>query len=126
MLFICINVWLKKTVIYRSDVPKLLNIFDLFFFPSITEGQPNSLIEAMVSGLPIIASDILPIQETVPNGFISKLKPPTDYSSFIDAIDELYCNRDLLSEYTHKQWAVDFFDKDRLFNKFMCELLTSN
>ena len=37
---------------YRDDVNKILPIFDVFFFPSITEGQPNSLIEAMISDVP--------------------------------------------------------------------------
>src|SRR5690554_6534507 len=43
----------------RRDLPIVYKTFDLFYFPSITEGQPNALIEAMVSGLPVVTSNIL-------------------------------------------------------------------
>ena len=43
---------------YRSDVLRILPLFDLYYFPSLTEGQPNALIEAMATGLPFVASDI--------------------------------------------------------------------
>lgn len=43
---------------YRKDVPELDNVADLFAFPSKREGLPVSLMEAMVSGLPILASNI--------------------------------------------------------------------
>lgn len=107
---------------YRKDVPKLLNLFDLFFFPSITEGQPNSLIEAMVFGLPIVASDILPIQESVPNEYISKLVPVNNPTLFMSRIEDLYLNRSLLDENIHKNWAVKNFDAKKLFSKFKKEL----
>ena len=42
----------------RSDIPELLKIAHFFVFPSWYEGLPGSLIEAMMAGLPIIASDI--------------------------------------------------------------------
>ncbi len=42
----------------RNDVPTLLKIADYFVFPSWYEGLPGALIEAMMAGTPIIASDI--------------------------------------------------------------------
>lgn len=42
----------------RTDVPVLLKIANIFVFPSWYEGLPGALIEAMMSGVPIIASDI--------------------------------------------------------------------
>ena len=42
----------------RNDVPELLSIADCFAFPSHYEGLPGALIEAMMAGVPIIASDI--------------------------------------------------------------------
>ena len=41
----------------RSDVPDLLNVFDVFVFPSVYEGLPFTLIEAQCNGLPILSSD---------------------------------------------------------------------
>ncbi|NHC43072.1 glycosyltransferase family 1 protein [Bacillus sp. MM2020_1] len=41
----------------RSDIPDLLQAFDLFIFPSLHEGLPVSLIEAQGAGLPCVISD---------------------------------------------------------------------
>lgn len=47
----------------RTDVPRLLRAADLFLFPSLWEGLPGALLEALATGLPAVASDIAPIQE---------------------------------------------------------------
>lgn len=49
----------------RRDVLDLLQIADLFIFPSTIEGQPNAFLEAVVSGLPFIASDTATIREAL-------------------------------------------------------------
>lgn len=43
---------------HRTDIPTLLTAADAFVFPSLTEGSPGSLIEAMAIGCPIVASNI--------------------------------------------------------------------
>jgi glycosyltransferase involved in cell wall biosynthesis len=43
---------------WRADVGGLLSAADAFLFPSLTEGMPNAVVEAMACGLPIVASDI--------------------------------------------------------------------
>lgn len=43
---------------YRDDVRELLRASDLFVFPSLQEGLPVALMEAMAAGLPCVASDI--------------------------------------------------------------------
>ncbi len=51
---------LEKQVILtgiRSDVPKLLQMTDVFLFPSVYEGLPLSVIEAQAAGLPCLISD---------------------------------------------------------------------
>lgn len=52
----------------RKDIPELLAISNLFVFPTYLEGLPGSLIEAMMSGIPIICSDIPENKECVPEG----------------------------------------------------------
>src|SRR5690554_3713345 len=76
----------------RSDIPAFLNTLDCYFFPSVTEGQPNALIEAMVMGLPFVASDIAPIRETVGDGY--PLYPPLDVDALADAIQAKYLVRE--------------------------------
>lgn len=43
----------------RSDVPQLLTAMDVFVFPSLYEGMPNTVIEAQATGLPCVISDTI-------------------------------------------------------------------
>lgn len=62
----------------RADVDRLHQAMDVFLFPSVTEGQPNALIEASLSGLPIVASDIPGIREALPPDCDALLFLPRD------------------------------------------------
>lgn len=52
----------------RTDVPSLLKMADVFLFCSRTEGLPNSLLEAMAAGLPVIATDVPGCRDVVIDG----------------------------------------------------------
>lgn len=78
---------------FRRDIPRVLKTLDLFFFPSITEGQPNALIEAMVSDIEIVSSNIAPIMECVPESKHSNLFNPNDVMGFEKAICSILENR---------------------------------
>ena len=43
----------------RSDVPRVLSAMDVFVFPSLYEGMPNTVIEAQSTGLPCVISDTI-------------------------------------------------------------------
>lgn len=109
---------------YRSDVLDLLRGADLFYFPSLNEGQPNALIEAMASGLPFVASDIPPIRECVPETCFANLLSPTDVEAHVARIEQFYHHRDELKYFTCQDWAIDHFDARRLFNAFREEIET--
>lgn len=78
----------EKTLLlgYRNDVPRILKSMDCFLFPSITEGQPNALIEAMVAGIPIVASNIPAILECVPKPYHHYLKKLYDIDGMAQAV----------------------------------------
>ncbi|WP_163381068.1 glycosyltransferase [Cyclobacterium sp. SYSU L10401] len=96
---------------YRRDVPRVLKSFDMFFFPSITEGQPNALIEAMLAGLPIIASNIASIKECVPNLSWHWLSDPYDVEKFVKLIKEVkigkYDGTEILQDYASKLFNIE-------------------
>ena len=57
----------------RKDIPLLLRSSNIFVLPSDDEGLPCSIIEAMASGLPVVASDVGGVRELVvddENGFL--------------------------------------------------------
>jgi glycosyltransferase involved in cell wall biosynthesis len=59
-----------------SDIPKLLNAFDLFAFSSHWEGMPNALMEAMAAGLPCVATRVSAAPELIDDGVHGLLVPP--------------------------------------------------
>lgn len=62
----------------REDVPELLASCDLFVLPSLNEGLPLSILEAMAAGRPVLATDVGGVGETVVAGETALLVPPRD------------------------------------------------
>jgi glycosyltransferase involved in cell wall biosynthesis len=73
----------------RGDVPRLLAAADLFALPSWREGMPRSIVEAMASGLPVVASDIRGCREEVVEGETGRLVPARDAEALGRALVEL-------------------------------------
>jgi glycosyltransferase involved in cell wall biosynthesis len=61
---------------YREDIPAILAASDIFALPSHFEGLPMSIIEAMLAGLPVVATDIRGPREQVVDGVTGLLVPP--------------------------------------------------
>ena len=99
----------------RTDIPEFLNTMDCYFFPSITEGQPNALIEALIMGLPYVASNIPPIRETLISS--ENLYSPSDVDSFTRALISIYKTRPSRSNIQQMQYK-DRFDHVKNFNEF--------
>ena len=62
----------------RDDVPELLGALDIFTLPSHREGMPRTIIEAMMSALPVVATDIRGSREEVVPGETGLLVPVRD------------------------------------------------
>lgn len=73
----------------REDVSALLPAADLFVLPSHREGMPRSIIEAMASGLPVVATDIRGCREEVVDGETGRLVPVKDVSALAAALQAL-------------------------------------
>jgi glycosyltransferase involved in cell wall biosynthesis len=71
---------------HRHDVAALLAAADLFVLPSLYEGLPLAVLEAMVSGVPVIATAIGGTDEVVRDGETGTLVPPADASALAAAI----------------------------------------
>ena len=62
----------------RNDVPELLAASDYFVLPSLWEGLSMALVEAMASGLPIIATDVSGTHQVIIPNETGLLVPPGD------------------------------------------------
>ncbi len=79
---------------YRQDVPALLRAADIFVLPSHREGMPRSIIEAMLSGLPVVATDIRGAREEVVDGETGTLVPVNDAAALATALGALARDRE--------------------------------
>jgi glycosyltransferase involved in cell wall biosynthesis len=73
----------------RSDVPAVLAAADVFVLPSLSEGLPLALLEAMFAGRPIVASDVGEIATALDGGRAGKLVAPGNPVDLAAALDEL-------------------------------------
>ena len=74
---------------HRDDVPALLATCDVFVLPSLYEGLPLSLLEAMANGRPTIATDVAGSNEVLRHAESGLLVPPADHVALADAIRRL-------------------------------------
>lgn len=70
----------------RPEIPQLLALMTVFAFPSISEGFPIAPLEAMASGLPVVASDIRPLRDIVVSGETGYVVPVRDSDALARAI----------------------------------------
>lgn len=83
----------------RRDVPELMKTMDIFVLPSLQEGFPITILEAMYTGLPVVASDISGIPEIIEDGANGSLIPPSDVDSLKENIAALYKDADTRERY---------------------------
>lgn len=74
---------------HRADVYDLMNSLDIFALPSLHEGMPIALLEAMALGRPVVASRVGGIPEVVTDGAEGRLVPAQDVDSLMQALKEL-------------------------------------
>jgi glycosyltransferase involved in cell wall biosynthesis len=60
----------------RNDIPEILSAFDIFLSPSLWEGLPNVVLEAMAAGKPVVATSVGGTPEVVVDGLTGLLVPP--------------------------------------------------
>jgi len=70
----------------RDNIPELLQSMDIFVLPSLAEGISNTILEAMASGLPVVATDVGGNGELVEHGRTGVLVPRGDPAALAAAI----------------------------------------
>ncbi len=79
----------------RRDIANLFALSEVFVMPSLFEGLPITLLEAMAARKPIVATEVEGIRETLENGYDSLLVPPKDPRSLADALTRILSDKEL-------------------------------
>ncbi len=74
---------------HRADARALIGLLDVLVVPSLTEGTPLIVLEAMAGGVPVVASAVGGIPDQVRHGKEGLLVPPADPAALGDAVLEL-------------------------------------
>lgn len=93
------NAWLPGE---RNDIAEIMRRLDIFVLPSQAEGISNTILEAMATGLPVIATNVGGNSELVEDGIGGELIPPGDYEAMSEKILD-YINNTEIMHYHAKQ-----------------------
>ena len=102
----------------RRDIPELLRRFELFVLPSKAEGLSNSILEAMASGLPIVATNVGGNCEQIDDGVTGTLTDSGDVSAMAAAIEKYFLDDQLRQN--HAQAA-----RERAINDFSLQSMAA-
>jgi glycosyltransferase involved in cell wall biosynthesis len=114
----------------RPDVARLLTETDVVVAPSVPtndgrrEGIPVALMEAMSSGLPVVASRLTGIPELVSDRVNGRLVPPRDSASLAEALEEMARNVELRERWGQaaRESVEDRFDVRRNVQELLREI----
>lgn len=104
----------------RNDVPRLLPALDLFVLPSLSEGLSIALLEAMSTGVPVLASKVGGNPEIVIDGETGYLVPPEQSEELAVHIMKLLRNQDLTRSLGDRgrEWVGRRFTTTRMVERY--------
>jgi glycosyltransferase involved in cell wall biosynthesis len=104
---------------YREDVADLLRAADIFVLASHREGMPRSIIEAMMTGLPVVSTDIRGAREEVVEGETGTLVPLKDPGALAAALNRLVRDAGLRSKQGEagRKRALTHFDESQVVRR---------
>lgn len=105
---------------WSDEARRHLTTFDVFVLPSRSEGLPLALIEAMLAGLPVVASDVGDVREIVEEGITGLLVQPEDATGLTMALESLLRDpllRSAMGERGRRR-ALDLFSVGAMASSF--------
>lgn len=109
-----------KLLGFRTDVKEILNLFDVFVLPSLYEGLPNVVLEAMACGNPVVATAVDGTVEAVEHGVTGLLVSPKNPEALEEALISLITDKDkmILMGKNGRKRVEKFFSLDKQIEKF--------
>lgn len=90
----------------RLDMPELLKLFDLYVLPSLWEGLPMVLLEAMAAGCAIVATGVGGNSQAIKNGYNGTLVDPRNPQQLAKAVITLLESPDIRETYVRNALRV--------------------
>ena len=105
-----------RLVGHRSDARQLLDAADVFVLPSLHEGMPLAVMEAMDAALPVVATTCIGTSEVVTDGVTGTLVPPKRPAALAAALGELLDDPGLRARYgsAGRQRFLEHFTSARM------------
>lgn len=101
------------------DVPGFLNQIDLFVLPSLVEGLPTVVLEAMAAGVPVVATDIPGTRELIVSGKSGWLVKPGNAKSLVEGIRRaLACRPEWEEICTHARQRLDDYSMEHVAQQY--------
>jgi sugar transferase (PEP-CTERM/EpsH1 system associated) len=112
------QVWIAGA---RNDIPALMQALDLFVLPSKAEGISNTILEAMATGLPVVATAVGGNPELVVEGATGTLVPPQEPAAMARAIEQYLLEPQRLREHGQagRKRIEKEFSMEAMVNKYM-------
>jgi len=107
---------------YKQDAARYLPLFDIFVIPSLTEGLPIVLLEAMQAGVPVVTTMVGGVPDVLQNGELGILVDPGSVEALVQSILQVIEHLDdamsravkakkrVLSRYSSRRMAEKYLD----------------
>jgi len=105
----------------RRDTPALLNAFDIYVLPSLSEGMNLTLLEAMSTALPVVTTSVGGSPEIVSAEETGLLVPPADPTALARALERLIASGELRRRYGEagRQRVVRMFSQESMLREYL-------
>jgi sugar transferase (PEP-CTERM/EpsH1 system associated) len=105
----------------RSDIADILRGLDIFVLPSRAEGISNTILEAMASGLPVIATEVGGNPELVVNGVTGMLVPKEDPGAMTTALETSLNDPGMITAHgtAGQKRVVESFSLDGMVSRYL-------
>jgi glycosyltransferase involved in cell wall biosynthesis len=99
---------------WRKEMPDILSAFDVFLLTSRWEGLPKVVPQAMIAGIPVVATAVDGTKEVVDHGVDGFLAPPGDVGSLSRAVVDILSGRLRLRVGSQRERLLREFDQEAM------------
>jgi glycosyltransferase involved in cell wall biosynthesis len=106
---------------YLINAGDYIHLFDVYAIPSLTEGLPITLLEAMRAKIPVIASSVGGIPDVLQNGSIGYLAPSRDPHALADRVSRVHDNYNDALVRANRAYSnlVDHYSSEAMAKKYL-------